>query len=303
MKSFFVSVLLALGVLVPSLAFAQTSGTGVLNVYVQVIDNSTNQYGNCYSQTYPYTSCDQTPSPSNFTVTVNGQNPSITSFQGSTSGTLVSLNSGSYNVYVSGNQYNYSPSYSTGCQSTVAAGQSQTCVITMSATNQYNNYPYPPFNGYVPPSLTCAPAYQTVNAGQTAQFTAEGGVGGTYNWETPERNYPNVGPVLSVTFADTGSKLVTVTDATQTATCSINVVASNGYYPVQTYYPPTPSYTVVPSTPNYTTAYYSGAYPTWPNTGFAPMGGSTGALALLALAAAALVGAPYVRKAFVAVTQ
>jgi hypothetical protein len=303
MKSFFVSVLLALGILVPALAFAQTPGTGVLDVYVQVINTSCND-----TYQYQYNSCPVNVLPNSFTVNVSGQSPSITNFQGSTSGTLVSLNSGSYNVSVSNNnQYGFTPSYSTGCNSTIAGGQSQTCVITESMSQgPYNGYyPYPPYNGYTPPSLTCAPAYQTVNAGQTAQFTAEGGAGGTYNWQTPEQNYPNVGPVLSVVFANTGSQLVTVTDANQTATCSINVVAANGYYPVSTYYPTTPSYTVVPSTPNYVSSYTSGytAYPTWPNTGFAPYGGSAGALAIVALAAIALIAAPYVRKAFIAVAK
>lgn len=308
MKSFIASVVLALGIVVPSFAFAQTSGTGTVDVYVQVING---QNSTCYSQTYPYTSC-STASPSDFTVTVAGQNPSITNFQGSTSGTLVSLSNGSYNVYVNGNQNGYTPSYSTGCQSTISGGQSQTCVITMSLQNSSNNYyPYLPYNSYVPPALTCAPSYQTVDAGQEAQFTAEGGQGGTYNWETPQQNYPNVGPVLTVTFPNTGSQLVTVTNANETATCSINVTATQGYYPNPTPIYTQPSYTVVPSTPNYTyTVYPSGysssyptSYPTWPNTGFAPYGGSAGALALLALAAVALVAAPYVRKAFVAVIK
>ncbi len=303
---FFASVAVALGILIPSFAFAQSSGTGVLNVYVQVVNQCNNSYP--YNQTtYPYNysyGCNQQSITSgSFTVTVSGQSPSLTTFQGSQSGTLVSLNPGAYSVGATGNLQGYTPSYSTGCQNTIAGGQSQTCVITMTLQNGYPySTTYPPYNSYVPASLSCAPAYQTVVAGQTAQFTAEGGVGGTYNWETPENNYPNSGPVLSVLFTDTGSKLVTVTNANQTASCSVNVVAANGYYPVSTIYPTTPNYPVVPSTPNYYTTYPT-TYPTWPNTGFAPMGGSTGALAVLALAAAALVSAPYVRKAFVAVTR
>src|ERR1700733_659118 len=147
MKSFFASVLLAVGILVPSLAFAQTPGTGVVDVYVQVINPSCTDYNynnQPYNNSYDY--CGQTVSPSNFTVTVSGQSPSITNFQGSQSGTIVSLNSGSYNVYVSGNQNGYTPTYSTGCNDTIGGGQSQTCVITMSAENQYNNYyPSPPY--------------------------------------------------------------------------------------------------------------------------------------------------------------
>ena len=114
MKKVLISIAVGLGFLVPAVVLAQSPTTGLLNVYVQVI----NPTGVAYS-------------PSNFTVAVSGNSPSLTSFQGSQSGTLVSINPGSYAVTVI-NQYGFNPSYSVGCDNTVSAGQTQLCVITMS---------------------------------------------------------------------------------------------------------------------------------------------------------------------------
>src|SRR5581483_7929942 len=168
-RTFIVSLAIALGSLVPAVALAQSS-SGLLTVYVQVLSQSNYVYP---SQTY---------SPGNFTVSVSGQNPSLTNFQGSQSGTSVSLSPGSYNVTVSNTVTGYTPSYSVGCSNTISAGQSQTCVITMTPSYNYpytyNPYPYGyyGYQNYQP--LTCQTLTPTVALGQTASFQAVGGAGG-----------------------------------------------------------------------------------------------------------------------------
>ena len=275
-----------LAALVPAVASAQTAGNGLLSVYVQVV-NASNA---------------STPAHSagDFSVIVAGQNVSPSSFFGSINGTQVSVGPGSYSVAVSstGNTFGYTPSYSQGCQSTLAAGQTALCVITMSP--QYNNYPYPvpyPYP-YTQPSLSCSPAHQTAGLGQSVSFSATGGVGGTYNWTVPGRNFPNVGPVLTTTFDSTGSQIVNVTNAAQSATCEITITnypsfPTSGVYPT---YPSTP--TIYPTYPTYPT--YPAALP---NTGVEPLSALQMALALALLAGIALVASPYVRKAFAIVSR
>lgn len=262
---------------VPSIAGAQTTN-GILTVYVQV----SNQYNTSYS-------------PSNFTVNVNGQNPSPSNFQGSLSGTVVSLGAGSYNVNVAA-QNGFTASYSSGCDNTIAAGGTQTCVVTMTWNNSYNPYPNYPYPGYPYPqqqNLTCTPAYQTVPAGRSATFTAQGGIGGTYNWFTNGRTYANVGPTFSTVIENTGSQLVTVTNGAQTATCSVTV-SSSGYYPNY------PTYT----TPSYVTPTYTYSYvPRLPNTGIEPTSAAGFAFAIVLLLGAGFAAMPYVRKAFAATVR
>jgi YVTN family beta-propeller protein len=80
--------------------------------------------------------------PSDFTITVDGNNPTPSSFDGSSSGTTIILTEGSYNVteeggpdisydYVPGK---YTPSYSNNCAGTIQAGDTVRCTIT----NKYN---------------------------------------------------------------------------------------------------------------------------------------------------------------------
>ncbi len=285
----------AAAILAPSLAFAQTTTTGLLNVYVQVL----NQTGYSYS-------------PSNFTVAISGASPSLTTFQGSQSGTLVSLNPGAYSVTLT-NQLGYSPTYSQGCNSTIAAGNTQTCVITVSA-GAYNypnvsQYPYW-YNSLIAPALTCRTDTPTVALGQSARFTAIGGAGGTYNWTTGTQNYPNVGPVLTTTFPGSGNWNVTVTNASQTATCPVTVTDS--YYP-QPISSPVTYPTNYPTTyQNYPTTYsnYNNTYPyqiqptvisysnpRFPNTGFEPLNSAQMAFALVLVMGAAIAAYPYARKA------
>ena len=283
MKKLFISLVLAFAGLVPAFALAQTSTTGLLTVYVQVL----NQTGVTY----------QTYTPANFAVVVSGQSPSLTNFPGSQSGTAVSLSPGSYNVTVSSAVTGYAPSYSVGCNSTIVAGQSQTCVVTMTASYNYYQYPspYPYPNPYTQP-LTCRTLTPTVGLGQQASFEAVGGAGGTYNWATAYQNYPNIGRVLTTSFQASGSQVVTVTNAAQTATCTVNV--TNVYTPVPITYPASPVY---PSYPGYSSSYpsvYQNYYPQLPRTGFGPKDSTMGAaFAVVLLIAAGLAVTPYVRKA------
>ncbi len=269
--------------LLPAVAFGQTATTGLLTVYVQV----SNQGG------YNYT-------PGNFTVSVTGQNPSPSSFQGSQSGTLVSLNPGSYSVSVA-DQYGYSASYSTGCNNTIAAGGTHTCVITMTSAQAYPYYPYTPpapYTPYLPQPLTCRTDTPTVGLGQQARFSAVGGVGGTYNWYAENQTHFNVGPVFNKAFGSSGTHTVQVTNAAQTATCVVTV--STTYYPqpAPTNYPQYPSYQY----PSYQypshQAYPQYTYPRFPNTGFAPIGSAEMAFATVLLMGAGIALYPYARKAF-----
>ena len=283
------SAALGLALLSPALALAQTSTTGILNVYVQVLNNQ--QYSNPYS-------------PGNFTVAVSGQSPSITNFPGSLQGTLVTLSPGSYAVTIVNTQYGYTPTYSVGCNNTISAGGTLTCVVTMTAGSVYTYptpypYPYP----YTQPALTCHSDTPVVALGQTARFTAMGGVGGTYNWTTGSQNYPNIGPVLTTTFQGSGSQSVTVTNASQTATCAVTVTTS--YYPQpvntpSTIYPGTPAYNTYPYQYPYQTppTYSAYAYPRFPNTGIEPATSAQIAFALVLLMGAAIAAYPYVRKTF-----
>ncbi|HEY6020883.1 MAG TPA: hypothetical protein VIY48_13585 [Candidatus Paceibacterota bacterium] len=303
-------------VVAPSFVGAQTSNA-LLSVYVQVANPSSSAY-NYVAQ----------HNASDFNVIVAGQSVSPSNFFGSQTGTQVSLGTGSYSVAVTGNQYGYTPTYSQGCNGTLGAGQTGLCIVTMSP--QYNNY-YPnvyPYPYTYMPSLTCTPANQTVGLNQNVSFTAQGGVGGTYNWRTPFNNYPNVGPVLTVSFNSSGSQLVTVTNGAQSATCEVTVnntyyptPASTSYYqnyPYTTYpnttYPNTiypygynyntsgctscTNYTSVPCTScGYTTPVITNTYyPRLPNTGVEPLTVVQLALALTLLSGVALLAMPYVRK-------
>jgi hypothetical protein len=82
--------------------------------------------------------------PSDFTITVDGNNPTPSSFDGSSSGATITINKGSYNVteveapdisydYVPGR---YTPSYSSDCAGTIQTGDTVRCTIT----NKYNQF-------------------------------------------------------------------------------------------------------------------------------------------------------------------
>ena len=300
-----VAALVFASALVPALAFAQvytcgnaptnnwywganntTCAPGNLLVYVQV----TNNYNNGYNV-----------APSAFTVAVSGLNASPATFPGSLSGTQVSV-VGGYSVTAL-QLAGYTPSYSTGCNGTLTNGTQALCVITESNTTPYNNYPTP-YNGYYYNTpLSCTPSYQTVNLGQTTTFVAQGGDYSQYNWTANGRSYLNVGPTLNLALQQTGTQNVTVTNGSNTATCTVNVVTSGA--PVSIINPA--SYTGTFTTTGYTPNNYGGVYvtptyvPSFPNTGFAPASSAAAASAVAVLIALALVALPYVRKAFTAV--
>ncbi|MBI2004990.1 hypothetical protein HYS79_02405 [Patescibacteria group bacterium] len=278
-----------------------TTGPAGVLVYVQ-----TPSHGNYYNIA--------PRQPSDFTVSVSGQNPSPTTFLGSLNGSPVLLGSGSYSVYVSGDLYGYTPSYSSGCSGAIAVGEHALCVITMSGSS-YSSYPTPypypctvgPYGcTYQLPSLSCTPSYQSVAAGSAATFTAVGG-SGSYNWTTPSRTYLSVGPVLSVVLQSYGTQTVVVTSGSQSAICTVNVVAGAPVYPVVSgitptiavpavVYSPGGAVSVAPSSAVYTASSYVVA-PGLPNTGFEPVDGAAMALALVFLFGAGIFVLPYVRKA------
>ncbi len=262
-----------------------TCAPGRLLVYVQVNNNINNGYNRV---------------PSDFTVAVSGINASPSSFPGSISGTQVTVG-GSYSV-VALQLQGYTASYSTGCTGTINQNEQALCVVTESNTSFYNQYPTPyNYNGYYNQPLTCSPANQTVNLGQSVTFVANGGDYSQYNWQTPQRSFLNIGQTLNTTFPQTGTQQVTVTNGGTTATCTVTVVASGAPAPI----------VITPTTYNgygYTTgSTYGGVYvtptyvPRFPNTGFEPMSSAAAASAVAVLVALALVATPYVKKAFAAV--
>ena len=101
--------------------------------------------------------------------------------------------------------------------------------------------------------------------------------------------------MLTTTLDGSGVQSVTVTNATQTATCNVTVSAS--FYPqpiVSTINPTYTTYPTYPAQPVYT-AY---AYPRFPNTGLEPATSAQLAFALVLLMGAAIAAYPYARKAF-----
>ena len=285
MKKALIYMTVAAGVFIPVFTFAQSPTTGLLNVYVQVINQTNSSY-----------------SSGNFTVAVSGQSPNPATFQGSLQGTLVTINPGAYSVTLTNNS-GFTTSYSVGCDSTIAAGGTQTCVITVNAGSYNYTRPYVYPYTYQTPPLSCRTDTPVVAVGQPARFTAVGGVGGTYNWRTPYNNFPNSGPVLTTTLEGSGVQSVTVTNASQVATC--NVTVSQSYYqqPISTVtptYPNYPTYSNYNTYPVYTAqpTYTATAYPRLPNTGLEPVQSAQLAFALVLLLGAAIAVYPYARKSF-----
>jgi YVTN family beta-propeller protein len=82
--------------------------------------------------------------PSDFTITVDGNNPTPSSFDGSSSGATITIDEGSYNVteeegpnvsydYAPGK---YTPGYSSNCAGEIQAGDTVRCTVT----NKYNQF-------------------------------------------------------------------------------------------------------------------------------------------------------------------
>lgn len=263
-----------------------TCGSATLAVYVQVQNRDGVLFQN----------------PSDFTVTVSGQNPNPSTFAGSIGGERVSIRPGSYSISVPVTR-GFTPTYSTGCHGVLAPNENALCVVTM--TSNATNYPYPqpyqpclsvaPYTCTYPGQvLQCTPSVQTVAAGQPVTFTAIGGTG-AYSWTTASRSFVNVGPQLNTTLTSAGAQTVTVTSGSQTATCTVTVT---GVYvaPVIT---PIYTNTIAPSialAQQYVVARL-------PNTGFAPQNGAEAAFAVALLMAAGIVTYPYIRRAFLVVAR
>ena len=81
-----------------------------------------------------------TKSPSDFIITINGNNPTPSSFRGSSSGTTVELSKGKYEVTESGSTANYNSTLSNECSGTINVGETKECTII----NTYSASPSPP---------------------------------------------------------------------------------------------------------------------------------------------------------------
>jgi hypothetical protein len=277
----------ACGYSAPSYSYANNNyncGPQTLLVYLQVVNPTTGYNTATYA-------------PSDFTVSVSGFAPSPASFAGSLFGTPVQLGVGGYSVTVPNAPAGLTASYSPGCSGTIyPTGQGPLCVITETSSYNYYNtptlYPYP----YTTPApLACAPNYQTIDIGQSATFTVLNGTQETfypnglsaqsgYNWQTPDRSYLNIGPTLTTVFQSVGVQSVIVSNGTQTATCTVDVVGSAA--PI-VYSGSTPTATYIPA------AY---VVPTLPNTGFEPHSALAWAIALALLGIVGIALYPHVRK-------
>jgi hypothetical protein len=302
---------------VPVLAFAQSYNCGTQNTWFPSWNNTTTNCtpGNLlvYVQVLNNTGFNNTVLPSNFTVTVSGVNPSPSSFPGSLSGTPVMV-AGAYAVNAA-SLAGYTPTYSTGCNGTLTNSASATCIVTESASNNYNNYPstyypnqyYPTYQygqGYYVAPLVCSPSGQTVTVGASVTFTATGGGDvSQFNWNNsavPNSTAYNIGRSYTTTLLSPGTANILVTNGSQNATCTVNVVG----YPVPGYsYPGNtvspigsiyPNGSIYPGGVTVTPTYI----PRLPNTGFAPVDASELAFVLALLIAAAVVAYPYARQAF-----
>lgn len=239
--------------------------TGLLNVFVQVQNNIPGVVH--YSH--------------EFQIAVYGQSPSPGGFMGSQNGTQVLLGPGSYSVSVSSNPFGYIASMNSACSGAIAAGQTQTCVVTLTASN------FLPFPNPVYPPLTCAPQYQNAALGQAVNFYASGGTG-SYNWSTAERSFTNVGPKLSTGFTRSGAQTVTVQSGNQTATCT---VAVSGNYIPSPFYP----------SATYPALYYTPApvpAPRLPNTGMEPVSTAGVAFSVVLITGAGYLLRRHVAEAF-----
>ena len=76
--------------------------------------------------------------PSDFTITVHGNNPSPSSFQGSSSGTAVKLQMGMYSVTEQGPS-GYNSTRSGDCSGGMMSVETKTCKITNTYTNNSAN--------------------------------------------------------------------------------------------------------------------------------------------------------------------
>lgn len=77
-----------------------------------------------------------------------------------------------------------------------------------------------------PVELTCAPALQTIDINQTANFAANGGTG-TYTWSAPGANTTSgTGKNFSTVYPSNGTRTVAVTSGSKSATCNVVVTST-----------------------------------------------------------------------------
>lgn len=74
-----------------------------------------------------------------------------------------------------------------------------------------------------PPVLVCSPGAQAVSVGQTASFTASGGLD-SYTWSAPGAVVSSgAGALFTTSYAQAGNKQVTVSSGDQRAVCTVTV--------------------------------------------------------------------------------
>ncbi len=177
-------------------------------------------------------------SSSNFGIQVAGTSPTPSSFQGSSSGTLVTIGAGNYSVNAAEVRFSnftyYLQSYSNGCVGAIGLGQNATCTITSTFT--------------VPSALSVTLMSNTdhVELGESIAFTANitGGLA-PYTYVISVKNTTSNGSFVptgqngtisssgNFNFSETPPKLgadfytITITDSlNQTASATLHVVAS-----------------------------------------------------------------------------
>lgn len=174
-----------------------------------------------------------TRSASDFVVTISGQNPNVSSFQGTSGSVQVSLGAGSYSIDAASTG-SYTISRSTDCSGFIADNETRNCAITLNDTGSIFN------PGTNLGRLTCTPSRQSAALGSTVSFTAAGG-NGVYSWVTADRTFINVGSRLNVILGSGGTQSVYVTSGYETASCVVDVVGGGAVLGTSTKIPGLPN--------------------------------------------------------------
>lgn len=188
-----------------------------------------------------------TSTPSDFIMSVTGTNVSSSTFPGSSAGTVVTLDSGSYSVDET-NVSGYAKSLSADCSGNVGAGESRTCTITNNDEDggtggggggggDDDDDDDPPSRhrrssgsvaGASVSPLSCSPATQNTSLNQPVTLTATGG-DGDYTWTAGSgfvrSNTPNdTDSILTGSYSETGTKTVGLSSEDgQTVSCQVSV--------------------------------------------------------------------------------
>jgi hypothetical protein len=141
----------------------------------------------------------------------------------------------------SGNQFTASYASPGTYPVTVTSGSSSaTCNVIVTGQFPTTTTPTGGTTTVVTSPLTCTPAAQSVNINNTAAFTATGG-DGNYVWSGQNLNIMNaVGTGFQVSYPSAGTRVISVSSAGQTTSCSLNVVDPNaGLFPIIPTFPNT----------------------------------------------------------------